>query len=234
MNEQQPYSPGPPPQAQARRLYKSRREKMIDGVCGGIAEYFDVDPTIVRILWVLLTLAGGSGFILYIAAMIVMPANPEHLGAQTTAVRSNFDHKRFWGLLLILMGAFFLTTNLGILGDFSWWRISWKVLFPCIIIASGAILVMAEMRKRQQAVPPVAPFAGSESAYSAPIKKELRRSIIDKKIFGVCGGIANYFEIDSTLVRIVYLVLILASFGWGLLLYVILTLLMPEDKPSVT
>ncbi|MBI3190059.1 MAG: PspC domain-containing protein, partial [Ignavibacteriales bacterium] len=49
-----------------RRLFKSRRDKMIDGVCGGIAEYFEIDPTIVRILWVLITLAGGSGIFLYI------------------------------------------------------------------------------------------------------------------------------------------------------------------------
>ena len=55
-----------------KRLYKSRRNRVIDGICGGIAEYFDIDVTIVRILWVLLTLLGGSGFFLYIAAMIIM------------------------------------------------------------------------------------------------------------------------------------------------------------------
>jgi phage shock protein C len=59
-----------------KRLYKSRTERMIDGVCGGIAEYFGVDPTLVRIATVLLVLAGGAGVVLYIAGMILMPMNP--------------------------------------------------------------------------------------------------------------------------------------------------------------
>ncbi|MFQ5799026.1 MAG: PspC domain-containing protein, partial [Bacteroidota bacterium] len=62
-----------------KRLYKSRRDRMIDGVCGGFAEYLDVDPTMVRILWVLMTLMGGAGILLYIAGMIIMPVNPEHI-----------------------------------------------------------------------------------------------------------------------------------------------------------
>ncbi len=56
-----------------RRLYRSRTEKMIAGVCGGIAEYFNIDPTIVRLIWVLITLLGGAGVLLYIILWIVMP-----------------------------------------------------------------------------------------------------------------------------------------------------------------
>ena len=72
----------------SRRLYKSRRNRMIDGVCGGVAEYFDIDPTIVRIIWILMTLLGGSGFILYIAGMIIMPVNPE-LTVKNNMISSN-------------------------------------------------------------------------------------------------------------------------------------------------
>jgi phage shock protein C len=46
-----------------KRLYKSRKEKIVDGVCGGIAEYFDTDPVLVRIIFVLFTFVGGSGII---------------------------------------------------------------------------------------------------------------------------------------------------------------------------
>ena len=49
---------------------------MIDGVCGGIAEYFGVDPTLVRIAWAALTLAGGSGVALYIVCAIIIPREP--------------------------------------------------------------------------------------------------------------------------------------------------------------
>ncbi len=67
---------------------------MIDGVCGGIAAYFSVDPTLIRIVWVLLALFGGSGVILYIAAMILMPK--EDLGPASvtrTAQKPRSQHE---------------------------------------------------------------------------------------------------------------------------------------------
>lgn len=56
-----------------KRLYRSRRERMLAGVCGGIAEYFDADPTVVRLLWVLITLFWGVGLLAYIIAWIIVP-----------------------------------------------------------------------------------------------------------------------------------------------------------------
>lgn len=60
----------------AKRLYRSKRDCIIGGVAGGLAEYLDVDPTIVRILWVLLAFADGIGVLAYIIAWIVVPPNP--------------------------------------------------------------------------------------------------------------------------------------------------------------
>ena len=62
----------------SKRLYKSN-DKKIDGVCGGIAEYFGIDPTIVRLVWVLFTLAGGSGILVYILADIIMEESPAYV-----------------------------------------------------------------------------------------------------------------------------------------------------------
>ena len=56
-----------------KRLYNSSTDKKVCGVCGGIANYFDVDPTVIRLIWVIFTLAGGSGLIAYIIAAIIMP-----------------------------------------------------------------------------------------------------------------------------------------------------------------
>lgn len=56
-----------------KRLYKIEQGKKIDGVCGGIAEYLDIDPTIIRLAWILFTVCAGSGIIAYIIAAIVMP-----------------------------------------------------------------------------------------------------------------------------------------------------------------
>ena len=62
--------------AMEKRLYKSNRNKMIDGVCGGVAEYFDIDPTLVRLAAVVLTCMGGSGVFAYIVAAIIIPRDP--------------------------------------------------------------------------------------------------------------------------------------------------------------
>ena len=59
-----------------KRLYKSNTDKMLDGVCGGIAEYFDLDPTVIRLAWVVFCAMGGCGILAYIIAAIVIPRNP--------------------------------------------------------------------------------------------------------------------------------------------------------------
>lgn len=56
-----------------KRLYKSNENKMLCGVCGGIGEYFDIDPTLIRLAWMLLGIIGGSGIIAYIIAAIIIP-----------------------------------------------------------------------------------------------------------------------------------------------------------------
>ncbi len=60
-----------------KKLFKSKINKKLCGVCGGIAEYFNMDPTIVRLIWVLAVLFAGCGILAYIIAAFVMPEKPE-------------------------------------------------------------------------------------------------------------------------------------------------------------
>ena len=76
-----------------KRLYKSNTDKMVAGVCGGIAAYFDIDPTLVRLIWVLFCVAGGSGLLGYIIAAIIIPQDPGTVG-QPTAIRINVKNVR--------------------------------------------------------------------------------------------------------------------------------------------
>jgi len=61
----------------AKRLYKIENGKKLCGVCGGIAEYFNIDATIVRLLWVLLVFCVGTGILAYIVVAIIMPKKSE-------------------------------------------------------------------------------------------------------------------------------------------------------------
>ena len=58
-----------------KKLYRSKKNRMIAGVCGGIGEYFNIDPTIIRLLWVILVFCGGIGILAYLVAWIVIPLN---------------------------------------------------------------------------------------------------------------------------------------------------------------
>ncbi len=60
-----------------KRLYRSRRQVMVAGVCGGLADYFNVDPTLIRLVWALMTIFTiGTGIIAYLVALIIMPLEP--------------------------------------------------------------------------------------------------------------------------------------------------------------
>ena len=66
-----------------KRFYRSRKEKKLLGVCAGVADYFEVDPTLVRLIWIVFTFAGGAGIVAYIIAAIIMPEEPIHLSGNS-------------------------------------------------------------------------------------------------------------------------------------------------------
>jgi len=132
-----------------KKLYRDLKNKKIAGVCSGFAEYFDVDVTLVRVIWVLLTLMGGAGVLSYLAAIIIIPKKPD-----------------------------------------------------------DAVEIEIVENK---------------------VKKRLHLSKVDKFIFGVCGGLAEYFNIDVSIVRVLFTILIF-SWGFGILLYLLLAIVIPKEK----
>ena len=74
----------------SKKLYKSKDDKKLCGVCGGLAEYFNVDPTIVRLIWAVLIVIYGSGILLYILCAIILPDKPAN-GQGGDASNQNAD-----------------------------------------------------------------------------------------------------------------------------------------------
>lgn len=71
-----------------KKLTRDKANQKIAGVCAGIAKYFDVDATIIRLIWVVVTLAGGAGILLYVIAALLMPEETE-----TFRDKENFDER---------------------------------------------------------------------------------------------------------------------------------------------
>ncbi len=145
-----------------KKLTRSEKERILGGVCGGLAEYFGFDPTLVRLVFVLLALAGGTGILVYIVLWIIMPRRPqaeargvvgdniedikkrlmELQGEAKAAVTGEKaeEWKRgsgFWlGVVLAALGLLLLLSNLDIV---RWWR--WAILWPIALILLGLLLV---------------------------------------------------------------------------------------------
>ncbi len=64
--------------AKNKVLYRSGKNRILGGVCGGLGEYFGVDPTIIRLVWAAMCLAWGTGILLYLIAWVIIPRNPRH------------------------------------------------------------------------------------------------------------------------------------------------------------
>ena len=118
---------------------------MLFGVCGGVAEYFGIDSTIIRLLVAVFCLCLGTGLVAYLISALVIPSSP----------------------------------------------------------------------------------SGAPSVRSAGTPKKLRRSDVDKTVFGVCGGIAEYFGIDSVIVRLLLVFFCLLG-GSGVIAYIIAAIIIPE------
>jgi len=99
--------PVDPPQPDVRRLYRSRDDKMLGGVAGGMASYLGIDPVLSRLIWVAL-LFSGVGFLLYIVAWIVIPVAPEGVVLPAASAASGQTLRVLAGVAMVLVGAVLL------------------------------------------------------------------------------------------------------------------------------
>ncbi|MBI5475660.1 MAG: PspC domain-containing protein [Ignavibacteriales bacterium] len=106
-------------------------------------------------------------------------------------------------------------------------------MLPVLFILLGAFFIYLHSSKKKDNNSTTAEES-AKPGLTGDGQKELRRCRANRKLFGVCCGLAKYFGIDPTLVRFIFVGLILLSFGWGLLIYIILGIIMPEEKLSVT
>ncbi len=145
-----------------KKLYKSRKNKVIDGVCGGIAEYAGVDPVLIRLITALLLIfTGGTIAIAYILGMIIIPSQPWEGESHEESSQAQVAHSPIEtetsgatgsliiGVILLLIGAHFLLRNLPFFhGYYGWfWNMGWHYFWPSILIAVGLLIVFQAMRK---------------------------------------------------------------------------------------
>jgi phage shock protein PspC (stress-responsive transcriptional regulator) len=155
-----------------RRLQRSRSDRMLAGVSGGLARYFEIHPAVFRVGFVVLTLLGGDGILIYAAAALVMPDEGKEDSIATAALRNRQD--RPWPLiglgLLAVAGAILLSRAVFWPGGDAWW------LF---LIAGGLILWIT----RQPAAAPSADAKELAAEDSRRVRRFFRRLAIAFAVF---------------------------------------------------
>lgn len=155
-----------------KRLYRSRSDRMIAGVCGGLGEYLGVDPVWIRLFFVLLLFATGFGFGAYLILWIIVPEEGRAAATPGETVQANVQEMAerarelgqsvqrglqadrssseagptsgpiVVGVAFVLLGAFLMLNQLNL----SWWP-RWDVMWPLLVIFVGVALLFSRLRK---------------------------------------------------------------------------------------
>lgn len=234
-------------QGRKRMLFRSPNEKLIGGVCGGLAEYAGWDPALVRILWVVLTLAtGGGGILAYVALLILLPVGTADEGqVRAAALELNEKNLARAAFVLIALGGLWLLANLGVL-PWLWggvWELISVAFWPVLLIGAGYVLLRYTGRGMRWNAGDAAERMKSGVSDKMPSKEgvkanlrrtrqqfPLKRSRSDRVFMGVCGGIGQKIGIDANLVRLVWAAFSIGSIGMGVLIYVLVGLFLPEEQ----
>ncbi len=147
---------------QGRLLRRSRSNRVLGGVCGGLASYFDTDPLLIRLIFIVITLAQGAGVLIYVLLWVLMPEEgvenapaggelvktgiegvKQDVAQAAEQLRAGAPHRQsaWLGVLLLIVGAYLLALNSGL---FAWWN--WAIAGPLLLIAAGLVLVVRRFR----------------------------------------------------------------------------------------
>lgn len=221
-----------PSNPKTKRWEKSRSNRIIDGVCAGLADYLNADPTLVRIIWLVAFFFKGLGLIAYIAAMILVPTGESD--PNQPREKRKFSVPFIIGVLLIAF-AFLL-----IFRELHWhydgfphepfpfspvvWYGFWFDFWPLLLIALGVgylIFVLRGSRKEP----------AQKSSVSMSEAKKWTRSSKDRVIGGVCGGVAKNYNIDPSILRVLVTVLALAiHIVLWFIVYLVLMIVLPAEE----
>ena len=146
------------------KLYRSESDKMVAGVAGGLGEYLNIDSSIIRILFVIITLLGGSGILLYLILWIIIPTQSKQEVDANENVKNNVqemkeraqslaqgmkrgstknDSRTWFGIIIIVIGLVFLLENFGIFEPYLV-----KKFWPLILVAVGLAIFFKNEKKR--------------------------------------------------------------------------------------
>jgi phage shock protein C len=209
-----------PHQHPFKKFQRSRNNVIISGVCSGIADYFGIDAGLVRVLALLTLLLGAWSIIVYLITASLMPVDMEQ-PIQSGAEHSKRHKENFRVVLsgvLILVGIHFALAAFGLTSSARIFFMPHSLLFSIAVFFLGVTILINRG------------FYTNETVNN--IEEKLFRTIKDRRLLGVCGGLGKYMNVDSSSLRIIFVLLTLLTLGVFVLIYVLVYLLTPFETSS--
>jgi phage shock protein C len=208
---------GAPPYS-IKKLSRSKNNVVIMGVCAGIAEYLKTEPANIRVIALLSLLFGGWSVAAYLITASLIPGDKNSVPLSQSEIislrKENF--KTVISGLLILFGFYFAFRILGITGGSRIFILPNDFVFPLAAFAIGIYFLVIKPLKVEIILP--------------ALPEKLFKSTTDRKVTGVCGGLANYLGIDSTVLRMIFSLATLLTLGFFVLPYLILAFYVPYEE----
>ncbi|MBL7033438.1 MAG: PspC domain-containing protein [Candidatus Delongbacteria bacterium] len=206
--------------SERREFYRKPEGRLLFGLCSGLGEYLQVEPNIIRVVWVAFSVIVPGGILLYLLAPLVVP-----LRSSDEPVVSPLSRNHLLALLFVGVGVLLLVSQ------YHFWDERWfnlisiplDAFLAVILIVTGMLIFFMGGIRRDPMY------------FAIEGERRLFRSLSQRKLLGVCGGIATYFNFDPSLVRLFFVAGTLISIWLGLCVYIILALLIPlQPEPPLT
>lgn len=188
-----------------KSLSKIKKGSLIAGVCTGIANYFGIEPVIIRVLFAVSIFLGGWGIIFYIIAALLLPSEITVDENSNIESHENSYAKTIAGSLFVFIGIFFIADNFGFMNYLFFFGLPKFLLLPVIMILTGGFILFK-----------INDFAPVKSGTK---KTKFYRSRNDRRLMGVCGGLADYLNVESNNLRMLWIIFSFLTIGAGIVLY---------------
>ncbi|GAB4176899.1 MAG: hypothetical protein Kow00108_12320 [Calditrichia bacterium] len=205
-----------------KKLYRSKNDRVLAGVCGGLADYFEIDANLIRFLFIVFIFFSGIGLLLYIASIFIIPEEETDapvdepvVGNAENKIAKTIKSVKFWGYVFVFAGLLLLLEVAGIFDYWIFTKLNFSMVLGLIFLAIGLYLLY--FRKDNEDI----------QQELEDVKKKFHKNKHDKIIAGVCSGLAETYKVDVSIMRILWVILAIVSSGIFILIYLVLAIFLP-------
>lgn len=195
-----------------KKLYRSPYNSMLLGVASGIAEYLNVSPIFIRVLFVFTALLGGWGIIAYVISLFLIP---EHPSVKAKGKFSRLNSPKFLGFILVIIGLYNWLPPFGLFKYIDAYNYADSILFAIGGIVFGLFLLTK---------------GKLTSEIEVNKSKTLYRSREGRRLLGICQGLSVYMNTDVNIIRMLWLLLAFLTLGLAAVLYLVIGYFIPVKE----